>query len=134
MPKVSAKFDFILDARLKFHPGPDFCDNYSIKALLLRGDECLLELRMSRRIDEFVDHSLKDGKIYDRSDELKICGLFSCDLRKGVAPFIQLENKRGKLAIVATHLMVTGHDSQPFEVDLNELPREHRIANEWRLH
>ena len=119
---------------MKLFTSPCFCNQYLIKALLLREDEPLLELHLSRRAYEPGDHSLEAGKIYDSPGKLKICGLFSCDLRKGVAPFIQLESKRGKVDIIATHLMVTGHDSQPFEVDINELPREHRIANEWRLH
>ena len=110
------------------------CSEYSIKAVLLQGDERLLALHMNRKTYEFDDHLSKAGKIGEGLGELKIFGLFSCDLRKGVAPYIQLKKKRGKLAILATHLLVFVSSSQQFEVDIDEFPYEHRLANEWKLH
>ena len=119
---------------MKYFPEAQSCNIYSIKAVLLQGDERLLSLHMNKKTYGPEDHQSKAKKKGDDLEELKIFGLFTCDLRKGIAPFIQLEKKRGKLAVLATHLLFFGSNSQQCEVDIAELPYGHRLANEWKLH
>ena len=61
-------------------------------------------------------------------------GIFSCKLREGVAPWIQLQNKEFSLNILATHVLFKGACSGLIEIDIKELYSENRLATEWRLH
>ena len=99
----------------------------------MQGEESILWLSLERRIFENVNN--RGWEIYVTADgKFNVNGIFSCKLREGVAPWIQLKKKKFSLNILATHFLFKNESNKLIEIDLKELCVENRLATEWRLH
>ena len=132
MPRISARFEFFCTLEPS-HLAQINSSYYSLKANLMKGEESILWFSLERRI--FENENNRGSKVYLTSDgKFNVNGLFSCKLREGVAPWIQLKKKKFSLNILATHFLFKDERSKLIEIDLKELCVENRLATEWRLH
>ena len=132
MPRISARFEFFLNLEPS-HLAQINSSYYSLKANLMQGGESILWFPLERSI--FENEINRGSKVYVTSDgKFNVNGLFSCKLREGVAPWIQLKKKKFSLNILATHFLFKDERSKLIEIDLKELCVENRLATEWRLH
>ena len=99
----------------------------------MQGEESILWLPLERRI--FENEKNRGSEVYLTVDgKFNVNGLFSCKLREGVAPWIQLKKKKFSLNILSTHVLFKDERSKLIEIDLKEFCVENRLATEWRLH
>ena len=133
MPRITATFDLIFNLESNSKTQIQFYHDYSLKANLMQGEESILWLSLERRIFENVNN--RGSEVYFTADgKFNVNGIFSCKLREGVAPWIQLKKKKFSLNILATHFLFKNESNKLIEIDLKELCVENRLATEWRLH
>ena len=133
MPRISARFDFLLNLESNCKTQIQFYHDYSLKASLMQGDESLLWFPLERKIIKNENNEGSEGYVNEDCN-FKVNGIFSCKLREGVAPWIQSQKKEFSLNILATHVLFKGVSGGLIEIDLKELCVENRLATEWRLH
>ena len=132
MPRISARFEFFFNLEPS-HLAQINSSSHSLKANLMQGKMSILWFPLERRI--FENENNRVSKVYLTADgKFNVNGLFSCKLREGVAPWIQLKKKKFSLNILATHVLFKGVSGGLIEIDLKELCVENRLATEWRLH
>ena len=132
MPRISARFKFFLNLEPS-HLAQINSSYYSLKANLMQGEESILWLPLERRI--FENENNRGSEVYLTVDgKFNVNGIFSCKLREGVAPWIQLKKKKFSLNILSTHVLFKDERSKLIEIDLKEFCVENRLATEWRLH
>ena len=133
MPRISARFEFFFNLEPSHLAQINSSSYYSLNANLMQGEESILWLPLERRI--FENEKNRGSEVYLTVDgKFNVNGLFSCKLREGVAPWIQLKKKKFSLNIIATHVLFKGVSGGLIEIDLKELCVENRLATEWRLH
>ena len=133
MPRISARFEFFFNLEPSHLDQINSSSYYSLNANLMQGEESILWLPLERRI--FENENNRGSKVYPAEDgRFNVNGLFSCKLREGVAPWIQLKKKKFSLNILSTHVLFKDERSKLIEIDLKELCIENRLATEWRLH
>ncbi|MDC3019508.1 hypothetical protein OAZ97_00315 [Prochlorococcus sp. AH-736-E15] len=132
MPRISARFKFFFNLEPSYLAQIN-SSSYSLKANLIQGEESILWFPLERRI--FENENNRGPELYLNADgKFNINGLFSCKLREGVAPWIQLKKKKFSLNILSTHVLFKDESSKLIEIDLKEFSVENRLATEWRLH
>ena len=132
MPRISARFEFFFNLEPS-HLAQINSSSHSLKANLMQGKESILWFPLERRI--FENENNRGSKVYVNADgNFNVNGIFSCKLREGVAPWIQLKKKKFSLNILATHFLFKDERNKLIEIDLKELCVENRLATEWRLH
>ena len=133
MPRISARFEFFFNLEPSHLAQINSSSYYSLNANLMQGEESILWLPLERRI--FENEKNRGSEVYLTVDgKFNVNGLFSCKLREGVAPWIQLKKKKFSLNILSTHVLFKGVSGGLIEIDLKELCVENRLATEWRLH
>ena len=133
MPRISARFEFFFNLEPSHLAQINSSSYYSLNANLMQGEESILWLPLERRI--FENEKNRGSEVYLTVDgKFNVNGLFSCKLREGVAPWIQLKKKKFSLNILANHFLFKNESSKLIEIDLKELCVENRLATEWRLH
>ena len=133
MPRISARFEFFFNLEPSHLAQINSSSYYSLKANLMQGNESILWLPLERKIFENNDN--RGLEVYVTSDgNFIVNGIFSCKLREGVAPWIQLKKKKFSLNILATHFLFKDERNKLIEIDLKEFCVENRLATEWRLH
>ena len=132
MPRISARFEFFFNLEPS-HLAQINSSSYSLKANLMQGEESILWLPLERRIFENKDNRVSEV-YFTANSKFNVNGLFSCKLREGVAPWIQLKKKKFSLNILATHFLFKDERNKLIEIDLKEFCVENRLATEWRLH
>ena len=133
MPRISARFEFFFNLEPSHLAQINSSSSYSLKANLMQGEEYILWFPLERSISE--NENNRGSKVYFTADgKFNVNGLFSCKLRGGVAPWIQLKKKKFSLNILATHFLFKDERSKLIEIDLKEFCVENRLATEWRLH
>lgn len=133
MPRISARFEFILNLEPSLITQINsFCD-YSVKANLMQGDESILWLPLKRTIPKNEHY---EGSQIEITEDCKfrVNGSFSCKLRQGVAPFIQSKKKEFSLNILATHVLFKNERSKLIEIDVDYYYAGSPFAIEWRLY
>ena len=133
MPRISARFDFLLNLESNCKTQIQFYHDYSLKASLMQGDESLLWFPLERKIIKNENNEGSEGYVNEDCN-FKVNGIFSCKLREGVAPWIQSQKKEFSINILVTHVLFKGVSGGLIEIDLKELCVENRLATEWRLH
>ena len=133
MPRISARFEFFFNLEPSHLAQINSSSYYSLNANLMQGEESILWLPLERRI--FENENNRGSEVYLTVDgKFNVNGLFSCKLREGVAPWIQLKKKKFSLNILSTHVLFKDERSKLIEIDLKEFCVENRLATEWRLH
>ena len=133
MPRISARFEFFFNLEPSHLAQINSSSYYSLNANLMQGEESILWLPLERRI--FENENNRGSEVYLTVDgKFNVNGLFSCKLREGVAPWIQLKKKKFSLNILATHFLFKDERNKLIEIDLKEFCVENRLATEWRLH
>ena len=133
MPRISARFEFFFNLEPSHLAQINSSSYYSLNANLMQGEESILWLPLERRI--FENEKNRGSEVYLTVDgKFNVNGLFSCKLREGVAPWIQLKKKKFSLNILSTHVIFKDERSKLIEIDLKELCVENRLATEWKLH
>ena len=133
MPRISARFEFFFSLESKSKTEILSYYDYSLKANLMQGHESIMWLPLERRI--FENEKNRGSEVYLTVDgKFNVNGLFSCKLREGVAPWIQLKKKKFSLNILSTHVLFKDERSKLIEIDLKEFCVENRLATEWKLH
>ena len=133
MPRISASFEFLLNLEPSHLAQIKSYYDYSLKANLMRGDESILWIPLERK--NLKNDNNKESEVYVTADgKFNVNGLFSCKLREGVAPWIQLNKKKFSLNILTTHVLFKDERSKLIEIELKEFCVENRLATEWRLH
>ena len=133
MPRISARFEFFFNLEPSHLAQINSSSYYSLNANLMQGEESILWLPLERRI--FENEKNRGSEVYLTVDgKFNVNGLFSCKLREGVAPWIQLKKKKFSLNILATHFLFKDERNKLIEIDLKEFCVENRLATEWRLH
>ena len=133
MPRISASFEFFFNLEPSHLAQINSSSYYSLNANLMQGEESILWLPLERRI--FENEKNRGSEVYLTVDgKFNVNGLFSCKLREGVAPWIQLKKKKFSLNILSTHVLFKDERSKLIEIDLKEFCVENRLATEWRLH
>ena len=133
MPRISARFEFFFNLEPSHLAQINSSSYYSLNANLMQGEESILWLPLERRI--FENEKNRGSEVYLTVDgKFNVNGLFSCKLREGVAPWIQLKKKKFALNILLTHILFKDERSKLIEIDLKEFCVENRLATEWRLH
>ena len=133
MPRISARFEFFFNLEPSHLAQINSSSYYSLNANLMQGEESILWLPLERRI--FENEKNRGSEVYLTVDgKFNVNGLFSCKLREGVAPWIQLKKKKFSLNILSTHIIFKDERSKLIEIDLKEFCVENRLATEWRLH
>ena len=133
MPRISARFEFFFNLEPSHIAQINSSSYYSLNANLMQGEESILWLPLERRI--FENEKNRGSEVYLTVDgKFNVNGLFSCKLREGVAPWIQLKKKKFSLNIIATHVLFKGVSGGLIEIDIKELYSENRLATEWKLH
>ena len=133
MPRVSAKFEFLLNLEPSHLAQINFYYDYSLKAYLMQGEESILWFPLERKI--LKNEYNKVSKVcFDEDRKFKVNGSFSCKLRRGVARWIQSKKKGLSLDILATHVLFKDEKSKLIEIDLKDCYEGNRLAIEWRLH
>ena len=133
MPRISARFEFFFNLEPSHLAQINSSSYYSLNANLMQGKESILWLPLERRI--FENEKNRGSEIYLTVDgKFNVNGLFSCKLREGVAPWIQLKKKKFSLNILATHFLFKDERNKLIEIDLKEFCVENRLATEWKLH
>ena len=133
MPRISAKFEFFFNLEPIHLAQINSFSYYSLNANLMQGEESILWLPLERRI--FENENNRGSEVYLTVDgKFNVNGLFSCKLREGVAPWIQLKKKKFSLNILSTHVLFKDERSKLIEIDLKEFCVENRLATEWKLH
>ena len=133
MPRISARFEFFFNLEPSHLAQINSSSYYSLNANLMQGEESILWLPLERRI--FENENNRGSEVYLTVDgKFNVNGLFSCKLREGVAPWIQLKKKKFSLNILSTHVLFKDERSKLIEIDLKEFCIENRLATEWRLH
>tara|TARA_A100001388_G_scaffold126019_1_gene93249 strand:+ start:136 stop:537 length:402 start_codon:yes stop_codon:yes gene_type:complete len=133
MPRISARFEFFFNLEPSHLAQINSSSYYSLNANLMQGEESILWLPLERRI--FENEKNRGSEVYLTVDgKFNVNGLFSCKLREGVAPWIQLKKKKFSLNILSTHVLFKDERSKLIEIDLKEFCVENRLATEWRLH
>ena len=133
MPRISARFEFFLNLEPSHLAQINSSSSYSLKANLMQDEESILWLPLERRIFENNDNRVSEV-YFTANGKFNVNGLFSCKLREGVAPWIQLKKKKFSLNILATHFLFKDERNKLIEIDLKEFCVENRLATEWRLH
>ena len=133
MPRISARFEFFFNLEPSHLAQINSSSSYSLKANLMQGEESILWLPLERRIFENKDNRVSEV-YFTANGKFNVNGLFSCKLREGVAPWIQLKKKKFSLNILSTHVLFKDERSKLIEIDLKEFCVENRLATEWRLH
>ena len=133
MPRISARFEFFFNLEPSHLAQINSSSSYSLKANLIKGEESILWLPLERRIFENKDNRVSEV-YFTANSKFNVNGLFSCKLREGVAPWIQLKKKKFALNILLTHILFKDERSKLIEIDLKEFCVENRLATEWRLH
>ena len=133
MPRISARFDFLLNLESNCKTQIQFYHDYSLKASLMQGEESILWLPLERKILKNENNEGSEGYVNEDCN-FKVNGIFSCKLREGVAPWIQSQKKEFSLNILATHVVFNGASGGLIEIDLKEFCVENRLATEWKLH
>ena len=133
MPRISARFEFFFNLEPSHLAQINSSSYYSLKANLIKGEESILWLPLERRIFENKDNRVSEV-YFTANSKFNVNGLFSCKLREGVAPWIQLKKKKFALNILLTHILFKDERSKLIEIDLKEFCVENRLATEWRLH
>ena len=132
MPRITARFEFFLNLEPS-HLAQINSSFYSLEANLMQGEESILWLSLERRIFENVNN--KGSEVYFTADgKFNVNGIFSCKLREGVAPWIQLKKKKFSLNVLSTHVLFKDERSKLIEIDLKEFCVENRLATKWKLH
>ena len=132
MPRISARFEFFFNLEPSYLAQIN-SSYYSLNANLMQGEESILWLPLERRI--FENEKNNGSEVYLTVDgKFNVNGLFSCKLREGVAPWIQLKKKKFSLNILSTHVLFKDERSKLIEIDLKEFCVENRLATEWKLH
>ena len=133
MPRISARFEFFLNLETSHLAQTNSSSSYSLKANLMQGNESILWFPLERKIFENKDN--RGLEVYVTSDgNFNVNGIFSCKLREGVAPWIQLKKKKFSLNILSTHVLFKDERSKLIKIDLKEFCVENRLATEWKLH
>ena len=133
MPRISARFEFFFNLEPSHLAQLNSSSYYSLNANLMQGEESILWLPLERRI--FENEKNRGSEVYLTVDgKFNVNGLFSCKLREGVAPWIQLKKKKFSLNILSTHVLFKDERSKLIEIDLKEFCVENRLATEWKLH
>ena len=133
MPRISARFEFFFNLEPSHLAQINSSSYYSLNANLMQGEESILWLPLERRI--FENEKNRGSGVYLNVDgKFNVNGLFSCKLREGVAPWIQLKKKKFSLNILSTHVLFKDERSKLIEIDLKEFCVENRLATEWKLH
>ena len=133
MPRISARFEFFFNLEPSHLAQINSSSYYSMNANLMQGEESILWLPLERRI--FENENNRGSEVYLTVDgKFNVNGLFSCKLREGVAPWIQLKKKKFSLNILSTHVLFKDERSKLIEIDLKEFCVENRLATEWKLH
>ncbi len=133
MPRISARFEFFFNLEPSHLAQINSSSYYSLNANLMQGKESILWLPLERKI--FENEKNRGSKVYLTEDgKFNVNGLFSCKLREGVAPWIQLKKKKFSLNILATHLLFKDERSKLIEIDINDCSAGNRLATEWKLH
>ena len=133
MPRISARFEFFFNLEPSQLAQINSFSYYSLNANLMQGEESILWLPLERRI--FENEKNRGSEVYLTVDgKFNVNGLFSCKLREGVAPWIQLKKKKFSLNILSTHVLFKDERSKLIEIDLKEFCVENRLATEWKLH
>ena len=133
MPLISVRFEFFLNLEPSYLSEIKSSYYYSLKANLMQGNESILWLPLERKI--FENKNNRGLEVYVTSDgNFNVNGIFSCKLREGVAPWIQLKKKKFSLNILSTHVLFKDERSKLIEIDLKEFCVENRLATEWKLH
>ena len=133
MPRISARFEFFFNLEPSHLAQINSSSYYSLNANLMQGEESILWLPLERRI--FENEKNRGSEVYLTVDgKFNVNGLFSCKLREGVAPLIQLKKKKFSLNILSTHVLFKDERSKLIEIDLKEFCVENRLATEWKLH
>ena len=133
MPRISARFEFFFNLEPSHLAQINSSSYYSLNANLMQGEESILWLPLERRI--FENEKNRGSEVYLTVDgKFNVNGLFSCKLREGVAPWIQLKKKKFALNILLTHILFKDERSKLIEIDLKEFCVENRLATEWKLH
>ena len=133
MPRISARFEFFFNLEPSHLAQINSSSYYSLNANLMQGEESILWLPLERRI--FENEKNRGSEVYLTVDgKFNVNGLFSCKLREGVAPWIQLKKKKFSLNILATHFLFKDERNKLIEIDLKEFCVENRLATEWKLH
>ena len=133
MPRISARFEFFFNLEPSHLAQINSSSSYSLNANLMQGEESILWLPLERRI--FENENNRGSEVYLTVDgKFNVNGLFSCKLREGVAPWIQLKKKKFSLNILSTHVLFKDERSKLIEIDLKEFCVENRLATEWKLH
>ena len=133
MPRISARFEFFFNLEPSHLAQINSSSYYSLNANLMQGEESILWLPLERRI--FENEKNRGSEVYLTVDgKFNVNGLFSCKLRGGVAPWIQLKKKKFSLNILSTHVLFKDERSKLIEIDLKEFCVENRLATEWKLH
>ena len=133
MPRISARFEFFFNLEPSHLAQINSSSYYSLNANLMQGEESILWLPLERKI--FENEKNRGSKVYLTVDgKFNVNGLFSCKLREGVAPWIQLKKKKFSLNILSTHVLFKDERSKLIEIDLKEFCVENRLATEWKLH
>ena len=133
MPRISARFEFFFNLEPIHLAQMNSYYYFSLKANLMQGEESILWLPLERRI--FENENNRGSKDYVTADgKFNVNGLFSCKLREGVAPWIQLKKKKFSLHILATHVLFKDETSKLIEIDIKDCNAGNRLATEWRLH
>ena len=133
MPRISARFEFFFNLEPSHLAQINSSSYYSLKANLIKGEESILWLPLERRIFENKDNRVSEV-YFTANSKFNVNGLFSCKLREGVAPWIQLKKKKFSLNILATHFLFKDERNKLIEIDLKEFCVENRLATDWRLH
>ena len=133
MPRISARFEFFLNLEPSHLAQINSSSYYSLKANLMQDGESILWFPLERNIFENWNNS--GSKVCVTADgKFNVNGLFSCKLRGGAAPWIQLKKKKFSLNILATHFLFKDERNKLIEIDLKEFCVENRLATKWRLH
>ena len=133
MPRISARFEFFFNLEPSHLAQINSSSYYSLNANLMQGEESILWLPLERRI--FENEKNRGSEVYLTVDgKFNVNGLFSCKLREGVAPWIQLKKKKFSLNILSTYVLFRDERSKLIEIDLKEFCVENRLATEWKLH
>ena len=133
MPRISARFEFFFNLEPSHLAQINSSSYYSLNANLMQSEESILWLPLERRI--FENENNRGSEVYLTVDgKFNVNGLFSCKLREGVAPWIQLKKKKFSLNILSTHVLFKDERSKLIEIDLKEFCVENRLATEWKLH
>ena len=133
MPRISARFEFFFNLEPSYLAQINSSSYYSLKANLMQGEDSILWFPLERRI--FENQNNRGSKVYVTADgKFNVNGIFSCKLREGVAPWIQLKKKKFSINILATHLLFKDERNKLIEIDLKEFCVENRLATEWKLH